>query len=69
MADGVAFGAYTKWASGSGLGEYCRGQIAGIESLFQNMRNTSEDLHTMVADRKKLMSEEEADGYSTPSRD
>jgi hypothetical protein len=68
MADGVAFGAYTKWASG-GPGDYCRGQIAGLESLFQNFQLTIEDMKAYVADIKKRMTKEEADGYPTPSGD
>jgi hypothetical protein len=55
LADTVVFGAYTKWASGGGEGDYCRGQIAGLESLFQNLTESVEDYKEYVADmRKKL---------------
>jgi hypothetical protein len=60
LADTIAFGAYTKWASG-GLAEYCRGQIAGLESLFQNLNESIEEHKEYVADMRKKIGKAVAD--------
>lgn len=50
---------------GKDLSEYCRGQIAGLESLFQNLHATIEDFKEYVRQTEEQMKEEENDGYST----
>lgn len=75
LADAVAFGAYTKWASGPAVqetesgpvimdrSEYCRGQIAGLESLFQNVTENIATFKEYVADLRKSMRLEVEGGY------
>lgn len=61
LADSVAFSAYTKWAAKGELSEYCRGQIAGLESLFQNLANSYDQMKEYVEEVKKKL-EPEAEG-------
>ncbi len=65
MADSVAYSAYSRWLSKGELSEYCRGQVAGLESLFQNFNNYYEDVKDYASFVKTEMNKEDADDKAT----
>ena len=67
LADSIAFSAYTKWLAGGNTSEYCRGQIAGLESLFQNLSNSYDEMKEYVADIKSKLNVEEEDANTATS--
>lgn len=70
MADGVAYTAYQNWLhSPKENAEYCRGQIGGLESLFQNFDKMLTDFDEYVEELKKSMELEENDADTAPSGD
>jgi hypothetical protein len=59
LADEVAWGAYSRMIGGNrtelDVVAFAKGQIAGLESLFQNLNNLEEEFKMYVKDLKEAM--------------
>ena len=59
LADEVAWSAYSKLIGGArtelDVVAYAKGQIAGLESLFQNLNNMEEEFKVYLKDLKEAM--------------